>query len=106
MKYQASTELVFVTSVSAIYCVSGKDSQQLSIAVNTVHSGWDLSIKWVVETLSLQVDKFRSSWGLSWCAPGQQPIVKYEILGYSGLSDVVNKLNWIFKVSFQFCVGT
>ena len=51
---------------------------------------------------SIKVDRSCTSWGLPWCAPGKQPTVENETFGYSGLSDVVNKLNGIFKVSFKF----
>ena len=51
---------------------------------------------------SIKVDRSCASWGLPWFAPGKQPNVENETFEYSGLSDVVNKLNGIFKVSFKF----
>ena len=51
---------------------------------------------------SLKVDPTCAAFGLPWCLPRKQPTVEQETFGISGLSDVLDKINQIFKVRFQF----
>ena len=59
---------------------------------------------------SLKVDPACAAFGLPWCATRKQPTVEQETFGISGLSDVLVKINKIFKVSFNIlgeflCMG-
>ena len=47
---------------------------------------------------SLRVHRSTAVFGLPWCAPGVQPSVEKETHGVSGLSEVLEKFDKIFKV--------
>ena len=54
---------------------------------------------------SLKVDPTCTAFGLPWCETRKQPTVEQEPFGISGLSDVLDKINEIFIVSFPVNVN-